>query len=448
MDENSDSRNTIMNRTLPGLLLICILALFAPIMPTASAACSRYNPVACGQVRIGGDGYFYDNTGRWAMRGIAFFLPQFGINGRTFHDTNYASAIADGSLDAWLNQAAWYLGANLLRNFVDLPYRNSAGAVITPTSHATLLDYAERANARGMRLGLVLHNSADWAMTPERAAWISGLIDSFAARGMLPIIAYLSADNEINNHCSNGGFDCFDNLAGYNARPYIDGALEWTAQFRSVVKARAPQLPITVGITTELRDGDNTRAAFNFFRSDSRGRTLASLVDFLAPHNFGGGAAGVIDDIRFQRYTRPVVLEEFGFPSDPFPRNRLWTEGAQRCRVAPHSAECFETAPFFVEENIRALRTRSYAGGVAWMLADIREKNGTNACTDPTKPFDLWTGIIAIGGSYCDGGTYSRNPGQPKATGVRICYYYTGNLTRCDGGVMMRLRAYLPTISR
>jgi len=156
----------------------------------------------------------------------------------------------------------------------------------------------------------------------------------------------------------------------------------------------------------------------------------------------------VIDDIRFQRYSRPVVLEEYGFPSDPFPRNRLWTEGDERCRVAPLSSACFETAPFFVEENIRALRTRSYSGGVAWMLADVREKNGTNACLDPAKPFDLWTGLIAIGGAYCDGGTYSRTSGTPKATGVRVCYHYTRNLTKCDAGVRMRVIGYLPVMSR
>ncbi len=110
------------------------------------------------------------------MRGVQFFLPQFGINDKTFRTGNYAAAAADGSLAFWLDKAQQYLRANTLRIFVDLPYRSN-GALVTPTDYATLLDFAARANARGMRLGISLHNSADWNMSAERAAWISGLID-------------------------------------------------------------------------------------------------------------------------------------------------------------------------------------------------------------------------------------------------------------------------------
>src|SRR4029434_2282758 len=105
-----------------------------------------------------------------------------------------------------------------------------------------------RLNTRGMRLATVLHNSADWSMTADRSNWIVGLLDYFSARGGLPMIAYLSADNEINNHCGRAGKDCFDSDSQYNAQPYIDGAIDWVAQFRAVVKSRVPQLLLTVGI--------------------------------------------------------------------------------------------------------------------------------------------------------------------------------------------------------
>ncbi|MFO7171250.1 MAG: hypothetical protein DIU80_024740 [Chloroflexota bacterium] len=433
------------NHVLRAAMAIAAALVFLGFPLPAAAACDPARPISCGQVRVSGDS-LYDDGGRWQVRGVAFFLPQYGINANTLRDDNYAAAKADGSLAYWLDRARDGLGANLLRVFIELPQRRD-GAIYTPTSHATVYDFATEAGARGMRLGLVLHNSASWSMTPERAAWITGLIDTFAARGALPLLAYLSASNEINNYCGGHERDCFDSAPGVNAQPYVDAAVAWTAQFRAVVKARAPQLLVTVGISTEMGDTDNTRAAFNFFRPDSAGRTLASQVDFLAPHNFGGGAQGIYDDIRFVGYRGPIVLEEFGYPTDPFPVNRFFTEGPLRCRRAPLSPECFETAPYFVEANIQALRARPYAGAVAWMLADVREKNSDDACTGG-KPSDLWTGLFAIGGAYCAGGTYTRGVGQPKATAVRICLYYTGDFFRCEPSAQVRAIIYAPVISR
>jgi hypothetical protein len=436
------------NHTLRAALAL-VAALLTIALPTApaAAACDPGRPVTCGQVRADADGQLYDDAGRWVMRGVAFFLPQYGINPHTLRDGNYAAAKADGSLAYWLDRARDGLGANTLRVFVELPYLRNGG-LFTPTSHETLADFAAEADARGMRLGLVLHNSATWTMTAERSSWIAGMLDSFAARGALPQLAYISASNEINNYCGGSSRDCFDSAPGVSAQPYVDAAVEWTSQLRGAVKARAPQQLVTVGISSEMGDADNTRAAFNFFRPDSRGRTLASLVDFLAPHNFGGGAQGIYDDIRFAGYRGPVVLEEFGYPTDPFPRGFRFTEGPLACRAEPLSPPCFETAPYFVEANIQALRARPYSGAVAWMIADVREKNGDDACADGGKPSDLWTGLFAIGGSYCAGGTYTRGVGEPKATAVRICLYYTGDLFRCDPTLTVRTTLYAPVISR
>jgi hypothetical protein len=415
----------------------------AAIVPTA---CDLAKPSTCGQVRLAGAA-LSDDGGPWRMRGVQFILPQFGINAKTFRTGNYAAARADGSLEYWLEKAQRYLRTNTLRIFVDLPYRDAGGTLVTPTDHATLFDFAVRADARGMRLAIALHNSADWTMTADRSNWIAGLIDHFKARGGLPMIAYLSADNEINNHCGRAGKDCFDSDSQYNAQPYIDGAIDWTARFRAVVKGRAPQLLVTVGVSTEMQDIDATRGAFNFFRADSQGRTLASTTDLLAPHNFGGGAAGVIDDMRYSGYPGAIVLEEFGYPTDPYPRSVYWTEGQPPCRIDPNQALCALTGPFFVETNIQALRTKNYAGGSAWMIADMREKDSGIACSSNSeKPFDLWTGLFAIGGTYCDGGTYSRAAGQPKATAVRVCAYYADDLALCEPGIPPKRKIYLPVL--
>jgi len=399
-------------------------------------------------VRALADSTLADDNGRWTMRGVQFFLPQYGINGKTMRDDSYAAARDDGSLDFWLERAQSYLHANMLRVFVDLPSTEST-AIITPTSYSTLHEFATAANARGMRLGLVLHNSADWNMNEARASWIAGLLDYFTARGSLPTLAYLSADNEINNHCANLGIDCFDTGSGFDAHAYINGAVGWLAQFRGLVKHRAPQLLITVGISSEMIDGDMARAAFNFFRADDQGRNLASLVDFLAPHNFSGGGMAIINDLRVgAAYRGAVVLEEFGFPTDPQPRDPSWTEGTALCAASPLLAECTNTAPFYVETNLRAQRIGGYAGGSAWMLADMREKDTATACGDPNKSFALWTGLFAIGGTYCADGTTSRNLGQPKATALRVCIAYTGSFSACVAGTPFLVRAYLPKVAR
>jgi hypothetical protein len=275
------------------------------------------------------------------------------------------------------------------------------------------------------------------------------MLDYFAARGSLPTLAYLSADNEINNHCANSGRDCFDISQGFDAQAYIDGAVDWVAQFRGVVKSRAPQLLVTAGISSEMIDVDLTRAAFDFFRPDSQRRNLAALSDFLAPHNYSGGAGAIINDLRVgANYRGAVVLEEFGFPTDPRPRDPSWTEGSTLCAASPLLAQCAATAPFFVETNLRAQRAGSYAGGSAWMLADMREKDTATACGDPSKSFALWTGLFAIGGTYCDGGTTSRNAGQPKATALRVCIAYTGSFSACTTGTPFAVRGYLASIKR
>jgi hypothetical protein len=82
------------------------------------------------------------------------------------------------------------------------------------------------------------------------------------------------------------------------------------------------------------------------------------------------------------------------------------------------------------------------------MLADIAEKNVSNACTSIAVPFDLWTGLFAIGGAYCDGGTSSRTLGQPKTTGFLVCALHTRNLNRCEDPGHPFFHVMFPRIAR
>ena len=388
------------------------------------APCLAGRPDGCGQIRVAKQ-QFFDRRGPWVAHGVQFFLPQYGINEQSFWDDHYTAARADGSLDFWLNLAALRLNPNLLRIFVALP-SVVEGRLNTPTSYATIYDFAERAAARGMRLGVVLHNSSDWAMTPERQVWIEGLISYFLDRGTLERIAYLSADNELNNHCFPARqFDCFARDPGYR-----EAATTWAYTLNQIVKARSPQLLVTVGMATELANSLDNGVA-NYWQPDRLGHTLTAAVDFLAPHNYAGRAAHVLATIRAGGYVGPVVLEEYGFPTDPVPQNGAYTEGPPTCRQDPLRHECLGTAPYLIELNLNALRTGNYAGGVAWMLADTLEKDLPDACTNPALTFDLWTGLLAAGDMYCAGGTRTRTLGAPKATGLRVCAYHTGSIDLC-----------------
>lgn len=375
-------------------------------------------PDSCGQVYLRG-AYLYDAGGRWNVNGVQFFLPQFGINSWTFYDRNYWGAQAD--IDLWLDVARTQLNAQTLRIFVELPGNGS-----TPTSYATLYDFAQRANSRNMRLGLVVQNSRGFAMTTERRAWLDGLIAYFQNRNATALIAYVSAANEINNWCNRA--DCFDTDPAY-----VDAATAWVAAIVGIVRQRGSAILTTVGVSTEVRDVDGQAAAYDFMRRDSQGRTLAQLVDFLSPHNYAGGAYGVFNDLRYGRgYSGPIVLEEFGWSTDPVADDARFREGDPICRADPWNARCADTAPYFVEWSLRALRETDYAGGVAWMLADVADKR----CG--IDPGDLWTGLFASGGGYC-GGTISTGAAQAKATATRVRLFYTPAQTRL---------VYLPLIRR
>lgn len=246
--------------------------------PVSATHCQPRVPATCGQLRIA-DSTFFDYHGQWVMHGMQFFLPQYGINGRTLWDSEYQRAISDGTLVYWLDQADQYLHANSLRIFVDLPYEQN-GRLVIPTSYSTLFDFASQANARDMRIGISLHNNDDWALTAERQVWIEEMLSYFLHRDSLAMIAYLNLDNEINNYCdSTHTLDCFT----FMDQGYIDQAIAWVRQGRGIIKARTPQMLITVGMSTELATEGQQGGASNFFRHDHTGATIAQLVDFLAP---------------------------------------------------------------------------------------------------------------------------------------------------------------------
>lgn len=345
------------------------------------------------------------NGNRWKMKGVQFFLPQTGINGKTFDPTTYNGAKAD--VDWWLDLAGSnYLLSNTVRIFISLP-----GQAYT-TNKETVNDFLVRAKARGMRTGITFNLLHSW--TAAQNAWVKDLATYIRDKAGMDSVAYFNASNEINNNCS-GTQDCFSDST------YANDAIAYVAEFRAAIRSVHSSVLITVGMASEKVPGQDLSVPMgNFFKTDASGRSLKSIVDFLSPHNYGGGAYGVKIKLRDERgYQGPIVLEEYGYPTDSKLTNPLFTEGATVCRDYPLRSECVNTAPGFVETNAGAIRNldvdgNGYAGGVAWMLVDVQENSAS--CN---VPFDFYTGLFTSNRTYCTG-TYTAKNGNPKATAFRI----------------------------
>lgn len=411
---------------------------------TLSYFCGGVQPINCGQVYRSGY-YLYDNGGRWTANGVAFFLPQRGINAWTLYDNDsprhhgyYTQELADGSLEYWLGVAQTYVQARTLRVFIDLPDEvgSTHGQASDATSLSALYNFADRANAHGMRLGIVLHNSAYFVAGSADTNWVTAFRQHFSGTTAREI-AYVSADNEINVHCTSG-YDCFDYDGGY-----IANANAWVSWVSHQFRDHGSPIKLTVGLTTGLRDYDNLPPGNDFFRTDRggwHGTPLYQYVDFLSPHNYTNDPYYIEHSIRVRDQVSgtqsAVVLEEYGGFTDNRSQNYDWAEGCfdpynPGYLNCPGNQLIWPNASFYVETNVRSIRGENgarWAGGVSFMLADMDSKVCTTDTHNPNGLHDLFSGLWAVGGNYCLG-TYSTSI-QPKAPAFRVrtqhCYYPYG----------------------
>ncbi|NJN67617.1 MAG: hypothetical protein HC884_13350 [Chloroflexaceae bacterium] len=423
--------------------------------------------------RIGAQGrWLYESIDmgfdKWPVYGVQFILPEYDINGESFTnaalDARGPEPDGDGTRLFWLQRAANRLHARTLRIFVPMPgesYNENGNRV----NAQKIYNFARDAEAYNMRLGIVIHNSQAFDMSAQKENWLRNLVQVFKNNDALNLIAYINADNEINHHC--GGGDCYH----VDWWPeYAADANEWVREVVDIVKDEDPALLVTVGMATELVPGvEGMQQTIDNYFEPHEDITLAKEVDFISPHNYGGGAYGIWDHIMTHEYPGPVVLEEYGYPTDPFVPGsntaaQYRTEGPPECRNDPWvllidgsgypTANCVETATGFIETNIRALgqdRRTDYAGGVAFMLVDTKAAardnfNFPDDCDDPEATYDYFTGLFAIGTGedYCEpGGTRTRGLGQLKSTGFRVCLYHSNySLEKCQE------KLYLPLIRR
>jgi hypothetical protein len=423
-------------------------------------------------VQIEGNQFKLDSE-TWQASGVHFLLPQYGINGRTFGENQYRSAnlyVIPREVEernAWL-QIAQQMGVRTLRIFVDPP------GEFAPAFYTELYRFARDAEEYGMRLGIVVHNSGDFSdLTGAKIRWIGDLVDCFAGRLSFQcgaeegrddtyLIAYISADNEINNHPFREGeaipgnpnctplpddraVDCYKQPDAEASRRYIIDAHAWVRAVRDAVKERDPDILVTVGMATNYTDQNGTIlvSVDNYFRDGGdeyeplwqAGRT-DNLVDFIAPHHYGSFflQEKLINEIPADyRSARPTMLEEFGYYTDPQQQNPdSYYDGPRSCRDNPGSCGT-NAAPVILERHsLTALRAGDFDTGIAFMLADVTDKNDTSRpCGPPeAQPWrspDLYTGLFTIDSSYDCGGTENNGLAQIKNTGYQVCQYYGGS---------------------
>jgi hypothetical protein len=341
---------------------------------------------------------------------------------------------------------------------------------------------------------------------------------------LLHTIAYINIDNEINNHCAEGPLDwrldglprnCYhyqkdDESPG---KKYAEAATQWVYDFKKVMESLYTTdtlvLPsdftpilLTVGMSTEVYEedvydgnryfSDPELSASEFLTlysieiEDEEGvirmesHSLLDIVDFASPHRYSPRAPmpddpnnedaviTIRDTIR-KSTTQPILLEEYGAPTDPVREQAPaeWRDGdlsmtkvPRHCRSLRNifSEECEDTAPGFIQRVINDLQRGGYAGYIAFMLTDALEDNQRGQDTDDdgipdlppincsSLPPDIFTGLYAIGRGNPDnacGGTINNTRGRLKNTGYRVCDFYQEQ--ECD---VIETYKYLPIIWR
>jgi|GEM_PF-3205360 len=485
--------------------------------PIPEACRVTHYPTNCGQVAASGRN-FTDDVGVWRGKGVHVFLPDYELGGESFYVRNYFNpktaalqaplGLVRPDVETLLNAAQHGVKANFVRIFVDLP-GDSLKVPEKVASIDAILDFLIAANRHKLRVGIVMHNSSkakpdiayfrdnyfkmDLTGTPLvlpscagqlttptptptpinqiRKQWIQAFITCVTNRNLSDVVAYVSADNEINNHCNQPGIayngttpvegrvDCFaaSKFPGYDAL-----AQRWVREFNALFVGTG--IMTTVGLSTEMyTEGIDRQPAIpenvddavgRFFEASTGEQPLYDSVTFLSPHNYGGAGPNIIVAIRAAEAPlvplKPVMLEEYGHATDPFvegvkssnivtpaasptpvtsptpsvihPNN---TEGASGCVLLyqvgypanPFYPRCANVAPWYIGVNAKSIRENGYAGGAAFMLTDVYPTGAGPVADESCKKPDYYTGLYSIGLvsdqgkkiSYCCG-TYTTYP--------------------------------------
>jgi hypothetical protein len=234
-----------------------------------------------------------------------------------------------------LRQARTDLGVNAVR--VLLPYnwtskREDAGSV-TPNVVGRLREIAQIAGSLDMRLIVTLFDFAKdfpaqgTSVEREHLAYLRALLPNFADDER--ILAW-----DIHNEP--------DNYGGWKEDP--QKVLDWLGRMADEVHARAPKQLVTVGMGNYQ----------NLWLAGPEGRRVVDYSDVVSMHTYDSAhAAQALDELRAQT-GKPIVVEEFGWPSGP-----------------PCVANFSEANQIVMYRDVLAAAKDRTAGVLAWTLRDF-----------------------------------------------------------------------------
>ncbi len=162
-----------------------------------------------------------------------------------------------------------------------------------------------------------------------------------------------------------------ENYATWNGHP--DQVIDWTARVAAAVRAIDPNHPLTIGVSN-----------YADLWAAPAGARLIDSVDFVSFHCYSAGALRTqIDDIE-SRTTKPILLEEMGWPTGP---------AAQSSPAAVYDEP---TQTFLYHSMLGDAKASTLSGVVQWALQDFVPGSTTGG---KGISFEEWFGLFRLDGS-------------------------------------------------
>jgi hypothetical protein len=338
----------------------------SPTQPAATPTAAPRFPATGGFVGIDGGNFVYAGS-PVKLKGTNYWL----------HDSPFVSTWSewDGPQALAELKKAHELGVNTIR--VGIPFNHSATqdmmwdddasmAKVSDWIKDEMTQFLQVASIYGMKVIFVLFEWYDEYPTEhsrqERTnlAYLEGIVGSFASDDR--VLAW-----DLHNEP-----DKYGEWQGGNQSKVI----KWLQRMASAVRYLDQRHPITVGV------GDYS----SLWYPASDGTTLLSFVDIAAFHCYDAGAlSGQIAEIK-QHTTRPIFLEEMGWPT---------ASGDEK--PPPGATFNEETQNFLYRAMLGDSKAHDIAGVVQWTLWDYTPRSTTGG---RTASYEEHFGLVRTDGSF------------------------------------------------
>jgi len=219
----------------------------------------------------------------------------------------------DGStVSGELLRARRELGINAVRVLV--PYRAAEGwtdgrGKVTPEMLARLQEFVQIAGSHQIKVIVTLF---DWHDSIAKAG---SPAESYDLQYLHTIVSAFKDDDRVLAWDLHNEPDNYPNWGDGRGAEVVD----WLGRMADAVRAIDPRHPVTVGVGRHA----------SLWLPAPNGRTIADMSDIISVHNYDAAQfAPMLTEVR-ARTTKPIMLEEFGWPSGPDCRGPYFDESSQ-----------------------------------------------------------------------------------------------------------------------